>query len=188
MKRSFGHFILGIASIFIITTMEGCGIMRGVASTSYHAVTAPVRMIRQHTDRPAPGTRVVTHTTTTVTRTTRITTPLAAATPLPSPAKISSHPKQRRLAATSVSRAPTTPVPTRSYVEATGTKSQPKTSDDQAAKSHPQGQFPTATRVPDKPGYVISPFDPKKRYVDVSGYTPGSRVKDPWTDKIFIVP
>jgi hypothetical protein len=41
--------------------------------------------------------------------------------------------------------------------------------------------------VPDKPGYVFSPFD-SSRYVDVSGYTPGTKVKDPWTDKIFIVP
>jgi hypothetical protein len=42
--------------------------------------------------------------------------------------------------------------------------------------------------VPDKPGYVFSPFDSSGRYVDVSGYAPGTKVKDPWTDKIFIVP
>ncbi len=48
--------------------------------------------------------------------------------------------------------------------------------------------FPTAKAVPDKPGYVFSPFDSGGRYVDVSGYTPGTKVKDPWTDKIFIVP
>ena len=48
--------------------------------------------------------------------------------------------------------------------------------------------FPTAKGVPDKPGYVFSPFDSSGRYVDVSGYTPGTKVKDPWTDKIFVVP
>ena len=48
--------------------------------------------------------------------------------------------------------------------------------------------FPTAKAVPDKPGYVFSPFDSSGRYVDVSGYTPGTKVKDPWTDKLFIVP
>jgi hypothetical protein len=48
--------------------------------------------------------------------------------------------------------------------------------------------FPTAKAVPDKPGYVFSPFDSSGRYVDVSGYTPGTKVKDPWTEKIFIVP
>ncbi len=48
--------------------------------------------------------------------------------------------------------------------------------------------FPTAKAVPDKPGYVFSPFDSSGRYVDVSGYASGTKVKDPWTDKIFIVP
>jgi hypothetical protein len=48
--------------------------------------------------------------------------------------------------------------------------------------------FPMAKEVPGKPGYVSSPFDTKGRYIDVSGYPPGSKVKDPWTDKIFIVP
>ncbi len=48
--------------------------------------------------------------------------------------------------------------------------------------------FPTAKAVPGKPGYVFSPFDTKGRYIDVRGYPPGSKAKDPWTDKIFIVP
>jgi hypothetical protein len=47
--------------------------------------------------------------------------------------------------------------------------------------------FPTAKPVPDKPGYVYSPSDPGK-YVDVSGYAPGSKVKDPYSGKIFLVP
>ena len=42
--------------------------------------------------------------------------------------------------------------------------------------------------VPGKPGYVVSPFDTKGRYIDVSSYPSGSKAKDPWTDKIFIVP
>ena len=50
-------------------------------------------------------------------------------------------------------------------------------------------EFPTAKSVPGKPGYVFSPFDDTSgRYIDVSGYASGSKVKDPWTDKIFIVP
>ena len=48
--------------------------------------------------------------------------------------------------------------------------------------------FPTAKAVPGKPGYVFSPFDTKGRYIDVSGYAPGNKAKDPWTNKIFIVP
>src|SRR5260370_31829500 len=49
-------------------------------------------------------------------------------------------------------------------------------------------EFPIAKPVPGKPGYVFSPFDTSGRYIDVSGYTSGSKVKDPWNDKIFIVP
>jgi len=54
--------------------------------------------------------------------------------------------------------------------------------------SRTEPTFPTAEPVPGKPGFVISPFDKNGRYVDVSGYQPGSKAKDPWTDKIFIVP
>jgi len=48
--------------------------------------------------------------------------------------------------------------------------------------------FPTGKLVPGKPGYVFSPFDKEGRYVDVSGFPSGTKVKDPWTDKIFLVP
>jgi len=52
----------------------------------------------------------------------------------------------------------------------------------------PSTAFPTGKLVPGKPGYVFSPFDKEGRYVDVSGFPPGTKVKDPWTDKIFVVP
>ena len=54
--------------------------------------------------------------------------------------------------------------------------------------STPQENFPTAKSVPGKSGYVFSPFDTEGRYVDISGFAPGTKVKDPWTDKIFLVP
>jgi hypothetical protein len=57
-----------------------------------------------------------------------------------------------------------------------------------ARTSAPTPSFPTGKPVPGKPGYVFSPFDPSEKYVDVSGFAPGTKVKDPWTDKIFIVP
>jgi len=53
--------------------------------------------------------------------------------------------------------------------------------------SAPTSSFPTGKPVPGKPGYVFSPFT-SERYVDVSGFAPGTKVKDPWSDKIFIVP
>ena len=61
-----------------------------------------------------------------------------------------------------------------------------RSSSSQASSGQPD--FPTAKSVPGKPGYVVSPFDSSERYVDISGYTSGSKVKDPWTNKIFIVP
>lgn len=49
-------------------------------------------------------------------------------------------------------------------------------------------QFPVAKPVPGKPGLVFNPFNASGGYIDVSGYAPGSKVKDPDSQKIFIVP
>jgi hypothetical protein len=48
-------------------------------------------------------------------------------------------------------------------------------------------EIPTAKRVPGKPDLVFSPFDSRK-YIDVSGYSSGSQVKDPYSGRLFIVP
>lgn len=48
--------------------------------------------------------------------------------------------------------------------------------------------LPYGKPVPGKPGYVFSPFDKNGGYVDVTGYSPGQKVKDPYTGKIFLVP
>jgi len=79
-----------------------------------------------------------------------------------------------------------------------GTASAPRTTRKETAQlstkagssrpSASQENFPTAKSVPGKSGYVFSPFDTEGRYVDVSGFAPGTKVKDPWTNKIFIVP
>jgi hypothetical protein len=42
--------------------------------------------------------------------------------------------------------------------------------------------------VPGKTGFVTSPFAPDSGYVDVRGFPPGTAVKDPYTDKIFLTP
>jgi len=65
---------------------------------------------------------------------------------------------------------------------------QSSTSVSSVRPSAPSAAFPTGKLVPGKPGYVFSPFDKEGRYVDVSGFAPGTKVKDPWTDKIFVVP
>ena len=48
--------------------------------------------------------------------------------------------------------------------------------------------LPYAKPVPGKPGYVFSPYDKNGGYVDVTGYSPGQKVKDPYSGKVFLVP
>jgi hypothetical protein len=183
MKAVARLLIFAALSIFASTVFEGCRAVRNVATTSYRVATAPVHFIRRKVSEPAPGPRTTTTTETTVTRTTRTT----AASDVTSPGHpvASSSPKRPgRLIGTSSSVVSASPTPMGTRIEPARTKT--KASQPQTASA--QAQFPTGKPVPGKPGYVFSPFDPKGRYVDVSGYTPGSKVKDPWTDKIFIVP
>lgn len=57
-----------------------------------------------------------------------------------------------------------------------------------AAPTKPsKGDYPYGIPVPGKPHLVESPFSPGK-YVDVEGFPPGTEVKDPYTQKIFLVP
>lgn len=47
---------------------------------------------------------------------------------------------------------------------------------------------PSAEKVPGKPGYVFSPFSAGHRIIDVTHLPPGTKVKCPYTMKIFRVP
>lgn len=49
-------------------------------------------------------------------------------------------------------------------------------------------QYPYAKPVPEKAGYVFSPFTENTVHVDVKGFPRGTQVKDPFTGKIFLVP
>jgi hypothetical protein len=64
----------------------------------------------------------------------------------------------------------------------------PKTATTKTNTSTGTAQFPVAKPVPGKPGLVFNPFKANGGYIDVSGYAPGSKVKDPESQKIFVVP
>ena len=87
-----------------------------------------------------------------------------------------------------------TPPPPRKVAEkertATTRPSEPKPSDPpkEASNDKPTGDLPYAKPVPGKPGYVFSPYDKNGGYVDVTGYSPGQKVKDPYSGKVFLVP
>ena len=51
-----------------------------------------------------------------------------------------------------------------------------------------KGDLPYGIPVPGQKGMVTSPYLTQESYIDVSGFAPGSAVKDPYTGKIFLVP
>ena len=165
--------------------LAACGTTTNVAKTSYHVTrdvavgsyrvaTAPVHYaLKRHSNEPTMiGTTDAIESDVTQPGHTVQTTQVAPA------------PQSRRKTDTTRSQKLSKTTPTVDYSETT--QPEPRTSSPAQASS--STAFPTAKAVPDKPGYVFSPFDSSGRYVDVSGYTSGTKVKDPWTDKIFIVP
>lgn len=56
------------------------------------------------------------------------------------------------------------------------------------APPQPTSQYPYGKPVPGKKGFVTSPYDDKAGMIDVRDYAPGTKVRDPYTNKIFLVP
>ncbi|MDQ2868581.1 MAG: hypothetical protein M3R59_09270 [Verrucomicrobiota bacterium] len=138
---------------------SGCRTAKTVAVTSFRVVDAPAHFVRRKIDATDQP-----QVTTTVVEN----QPATANQPPPPRPRVTPTPARREVVATSKPKRPTSSATPR--------------------PSAPATQYPVAKSVPGKPGYVFSPFDPNGGYVDVTGYASGSKVKDPYSQKIFLVP
>ena len=165
--------IRGAALTFLVTfTVLGCRTAENVASTSAAVVTAPAHFVR---DRFRHDEQTTETTTVYEGQPVEAMPPQATATPFRSPRTVTS----------STSTSP--PLQQDETRPLTAVTPRPSATPRSAASSNAT-QFPVAKPVPGKPGYVFSPYDPNGGYVDVTGYQSGSKVKDPYSQKIFLVP
>ena len=65
----------------------------------------------------------------------------------------------------------------------------PATTTSQSTLPQSAGASPVAKPAPNKPGFVYNPFDPNSKVLlDVRGKASGTKLKDPFSGKLFIVP
>jgi hypothetical protein len=147
------------AIVALAIGLLGCETAHNVGRT----LTAPVRYVFNEPERtPAANTSDVTNPG----------RPVATPSPTARPGVASRKSKQQSASA-----------PSRVAGNKPSVKSSPS-----SQTSASTTQFPVAKPVPGRPGLVFNPFNAGDGYIDVSGYAPGSKVKDPSTQKIFIVP
>jgi hypothetical protein len=152
--------------------LAGCSTAHDVAVSSFRVIDAPANYIRRKIDPPATTT-----TTTTTVASDSVTPGQHVAPP--------KRENQRNQVTTTQPGPTATP---RMTQQTTVVKPKPSQTPALRSAANPPTEYPTAKNVPGKPGYVFSPFDPSGGYVDVNGYPSGSKVKDPYSGKVFLVP
>ena len=167
--------VKGVRRILILgaIVLGGCSTAHDVAVTSFRVLDAPANYVRRQIDKPNQTT--TTTTTTTTTAASDAVTPGRHVAP-------TTHDSQRRQTTAPAQPRPSAPP----QISQNTTTEKPKPSPRSVA--NPPVSYPTAKVVPGKPGYVFSPYDPSGGYVDVTGYASGSKVKDPYSGKVFLVP
>lgn len=176
---------LAFLALFALTS---CGTVHDAAVTTFRVVDAPHAYLRRKL-----GTEDEPQQTTTTTKTETKVYSDTAGYPPSQPYPVQPPPPpvqtQRRVVATErqapsepEARPTATPRVTRQESAPPSNFPTPRTASSQNA------DLPYAKPVPGKPGYVFSPFDKNGGYVDVTGYSPGQKVKDPYSGKIFLVP
>lgn len=63
-----------------------------------------------------------------------------------------------------------------------------RAADGVAPSKRPRRDLPYGIPVPNKAGFVTSPYAPKAGFVDVRNFPSGTEVKDPYTGKTFLTP
>jgi hypothetical protein len=182
--------------------LASCTTMHEAAVSTFRVVDAPHQYIRRQL-----GVDEEPQTTTTTTTTTEIayggqTPPPAGPPPQGQPYSVQPQPFQSTAAppapASETRRETTareTPAPPPPHARpsatpriATNERTEKSSAPARTTSKETTEDLPYAKPVPGKPGYVYSPFDPNGGYVDVKGFAPGQKVKDPYSGKIFRVP
>ncbi len=178
-----------LALLLAVFALSSCQTAHDAAISTFRVIDTPHAYMRRKLGMDQdPQT-----TTTTTTQTTYSDTagnppqqPYPASQPYPNqPPPVQT---QRRVAATAP-EAPPPPRVTPSEREQTAPRNpEPKPTSTPRTAASSNESLPYAKPVPGKPGYVFSPYDPNGGYVDVKGYSPGQKVKDPYSGKVFLVP
>lgn len=171
----FAAVILLLSGVFLV----GCRTARNVAVTSFRVVDTPARYLRERIDSPTHGPAYAD----TVASSDTVMYPGRPVEPQRNPA-----PQVQRRTTVAAPQRQTEVAPRSTPRRSAATTNPSPAPSQRTTSSNATAQFPTAKPVPGKPGYVFSPFDPSGGYVDVNGFSSGQKVKDPYSQKIFLVP